>query len=366
MRRRIAFVDYFCPHYRRGLFEEIARRTEADFYFFSDSQDRWWNKRIPVERGGDFRRVRVPRLRIGRESFLPTLPFAVGRYDAVVKNLNGRVMLSTLYGACKLRKVPFVLWTGMWQHPYTRFHRFSRPVVEALYRDVDAIVTYGEHVKAFLSEVPGVDPSKIFVAGQAVEPRRFESVRPATNGQATALYVGQFEKRKGIPDLLDAFAQLGDLSAELRLIGNGSLEQELRARAEGVPGVSFAGYVPQDELPGEFARARCLVLPSIRTALGTEPWGLVVNEAMHAGVPVVATESVGAAAGGLVRDGHNGYVVPERDPDRLAVALRRLLQNADEASRLGTQARSDVANFNYPRMADAFESAIEYAIARRG
>ena len=64
------------------------------------------------------------------------------------------------------------------------------------------------------------------------------------------------------------------------------------------------------------------MLPSITTALDKEPWGLVVNEAMHAGLPVVATDAVGAAAGGLVRDGENGFVVPERDADALAAAVR--------------------------------------------
>ena len=368
MKRRIAFVDYFCPHYRRPLFEEIARRTEADFFFFSDQRDRWWNSRIPVERGGDFRRIDLPKLRLGNESFLPTLPFQInrGRYDAVVKNLNGRIMLSSLYAAAQLRDVPFVLWTGMWQHPETRFHRASKPVVEALYRDVGAIVAYGEHVKEFLASVPGVDPSKIYVAGQAVEAKRFTEVTPSQNGHPVALFVGQFEERKGVRDLLDAYAQLRDLGAELRVVGSGSLEPEIRSRAESMPGLTIAGYVPQSELPQELARARCLVLPSITVPGGKEPWGLVVNEAMHAGLPVVATDSLGAAAGGLVRDGENGYVVPERSPDRLAEALRRLLSDQPLASRFGAQARADAAAINYARMADAFESAIEHAIALAG
>ena len=53
------------------------------------------------------------------------------------------------------------------------------------------------------------------------------------------------------------------------------------------------------------------VLPSITTRLFKEPWGLVVNEAFNQGVPVIATDAVGAAAGGLVENGVNGFVVPE-------------------------------------------------------
>ena len=104
------------------------------------------------------------------------------------------------------------------------------------------------------------------------------------------------------------------------------------------------------------------MLPSVTTAETNEPWGLVVNEAMHAGLPVIATDAVGAAAGGLVHDGQNGYVVPERNPERLGDAMRRLLGDPESAARMGRQARVDAAEFNYDRMADAFQSAVEYAV----
>ena len=180
-----------------------------------------------------------------------------------------------------------------------------------------------------------------------------------------SLYVGQFEERKGLTHLLDAFAALPDLPAKLRLIGNGSLEPQVSRRAAQDPRVELVGYVPQEHLPAELARSRCLVLPSITTDLDREPWGLVVNEAMHSGLPVVATDAVGAAAGGLVEDGRNGFVVPEGDASALAVALGRLAEDAALAQRLGDQAREDVGRFTHSAMADAFEAAVEHAVAAR-
>src|SRR4029079_3678108 len=112
-------------------------------------------------------------------------------------------------------------------------------------------------------------------------------------------------------------------------------------------------------------RARCLVLPSITTALDKEPWGLVVNEAMHAGVPVIATDGVGAAAGGLVQHDRNGAIVPERDVPALATALRRLTGDRELAAGMGDRARLDVMRFNHSAMADAFEAAVEHAISTR-
>ena len=253
----------------------------------------------------------------------------------------------------------------MWHHPRTGFHKLSRPLTEHIYRSAEAIVAYGEHVKRFVVDTSGVDPGKVYVAGQAVEPEPFAAVQKANDGSAEVLFVGQFEERKGLVHLLEAFAAQPDLPAKLRLIGNGSLEPQLSRHAAQDPRIELVGYVPQEDLPGELARSRCLVLPSITTDLAREPWGLVVNEAMHTGLPVVATDAVGAAAGGLVEDGRNGFVVPECDALSMAEAVRRLVLELTLAARMGAQARRDVRRFDYKAMADAFEAAIEHAIAAR-
>lgn len=364
--RRIAFINYFCPHYRLRLFEEVARRMDADFYFFADERERYWNRKIPLVRDGAFRRVELRRVRVLGQSFMPGIVRALSRrrYDAVVKCLNGRLMLPLTFLTCRLRGLPIVIWTGMWYHPQTRVHRLTRPLTEAVYRRADAIVTYGEHVKRFVCEVDGVDPAKVFVAGQAVDAERFRDVQPSANGDAEVLFIGQFEARKGIDHLLNAFATV-EQPARLCLVGNGTQEEAIRAHARADERIEIVGYVPQEQLPERLARARCLVLPSVTTELDREPWGLVVNEAMHAGIPVIASDTVGAAAGGLVVDGRNGFVVPERDPVALAGAIRRLVVDGELALRLGRQAREDAARFNYDRMAGAFEAAVEYAIAQR-
>jgi len=367
MKRRIAFVDYFPTHYRKRLYEELAQRTEADFYFFADERERYWNREIPLADYGDYRRIELRRFRPFDEAVMPGLAprLRPSRYDAVIKSLNGKLMLPLVYGAAKASQLPFVLWTGMWAHPTTRTHRYTLRATEAVYRGADAIVAYGDHVRRFVLETPGVASEKIFVAGQAVDGARFRAVERSPNGNATVLFIGQFEERKGLPELLSAFASIDEPSARLELVGNGSMESQVRALAARDERVSVVGYVPQEELPGRLAAARCLVLPSITTAEDKEPWGLVVNEAMHAGLPVVASDGVGAAAGGLVSDGSNGFVVPERDPRALAHALRRLIDDVELAEEMGARARVDVEQFNYDRMAEAFVSAVEHAIAHK-
>ena len=118
----------------------------------------------------------------------------------------------------------------------------------------------------------------------------------------------------------------------------------------------------QRELPALYAAADALVLPSIATATFREPWGLVANESMHQRTPVVASDAVGAVAGGLVRDGRNGLVFPAGDADALAVRLQTLARNPELRSALGAAASDDVS----PYTPEAWVRGIQQALAAVG
>jgi hypothetical protein len=98
---------------------------------------------------------------------------------------------------------------------------------------------------------------------------------------------------------------------------------------------------------------------------GKEPWGLVVNEAMNQGLPVIATDAVGAAAGGLVQSGVNGFVVPERDSRALAKAMERILTDVNLRADMSQNARRIIAGCDNERMINGFQQAIEYALQHR-
>src|SRR4029078_6639991 len=89
------------------------------------------------------------------------------------------------------------------------------------------------------------------------------------------------------------------------------------------------------EIRNLYAGSAFVVVPSIPTRDFLEPWGLVVNEAFHQGVPVIATDAVGAAAGGLVRHERTGLVVPAGDAEALRAALRRLQEDPALRAQLG-------------------------------
>jgi glycosyltransferase involved in cell wall biosynthesis len=226
-----------------------------------------------------------------------------------------------------------------------------------IYRRADAVVTYGPHVSAYVSEQRG-SSRNVFEAPQAVSAEEFGKEIPeelrvharvhagaAADSGFLALFVGRLVREKGVRVLLDAWrrAELGE-GAVLALAGEGPLRDELAREPDDVQAL---GFVPRDHLPALYAAADVLVLPSIRTATFLEPWGLVVNEGMHQGTPVIASDAVGAVHGGLVRDGRNGLVVPQGDATALAARLRSLSQNAGLRGALGKAARQDVAPFTY-------------------
>jgi glycosyltransferase involved in cell wall biosynthesis len=372
---RIAFITNICAHYRVQTFETLARYHDVDYYFFSAGDEWYWQQEHGV-RAGDFHYEYLPGFRLGRTRVTPTLPWKLwrGNYDVYIKCINGRFALPITYLIARLRRKPFILWTGIWMRLQTPFHRLAWPLTRYIYRHADAIVVYGEHVKRYLMS-EGVPGERIFVAAHAVDNEAYnrpvsgeekQALRQQLNiapGKKIVLYLGRLVEEKGLPYLLEAFALLQRDDAVLVLVGTGPEKARLERLAQELgiaANVRFVGYVPPERTVPYYSISWVYVLPSITTPYFKEPWGLVVNEAFNQGVPVIATDAVGAAAGGLVQDGVNGFVVPERDSVALAKALRRILDDPDLRERFSQNARQIIATWDNERMVLGFRQAIEY------
>jgi glycosyltransferase involved in cell wall biosynthesis len=374
---KLAFVTHFCPHYRVKTFEMLAHLYDVDYLFYSAGNEWHWEKRHGV-RAGDFRYTYLPGFELTR--FFRVTPSLLtklwkGDYDVFVKCINGRFALPATYLMARLRRKPFVLWTGIWMNIQTPFHRMVLPLTLWIYRHADTIVVYGGHVKEYLTTV-NVAHEKIFVAAHAVDNAAYsqsvpESAKAALRAKLdlghnkVVLCLARLEEGKGIDYLIKAFARVNPADAVLVLVGEGSLREHLQAFAQeqGLQEKTrFVGYVPPEDTLPYYAIAHLFVLPSVTTATVKETWGVVVNEAMNQGVPVVATEAVGAAAGGLVRSGVNGFVVPERNSEALAQAIGEILTNTTLREEMALQARHIIAGWNNERMVEGFQQAIQYAL----
>ncbi|MFZ0890309.1 MAG: glycosyltransferase family 4 protein [Candidatus Binataceae bacterium] len=208
----------------------------------------------------------------------------------------------------------------------------------------------------------GIDPGRIFMTPYAVdneffriEAQRARQTRERLRAQLglapnrpVILYASKFLRRKRAGDLLEAYIRLSphgrrEPNPYLLFVGDGAERPKLEARvsALGWSSVKFVGFKNQTELPGYYDLCDVFVMPSER-----EPWGLVINEVMNAGKPVVATDEVGAAAD-LVIDGENGFVVPVGDLVALAERLRRLTTEPRLAAAMGDKSLKRIAGWNF-------------------
>ncbi len=289
-----------------------------------------------------------------------------GRYDTVIAPFAGGALLPAAYAGARRHRRPFILWASVWAQPRSLAHAVGLPLTRHIYRRADAVIAYGEHVRRFVAGIRGHDDD-VFVAPQSVEPELFARpvaseeierfrARHGLGEEPLVLFAGRMVAEKGIPVLLEAWGRVRS-PATLVLVGDGPL----LASAAATPGARALGPLPRADLPVAYAAASFAVVPSIPTPRFREPWGLVCNEAMHQGRPVVASETVGAVAGGLVRGGSNGLVVPAGDAVALAGAIETLLGDEALRERLGAAAREAVAPYTYDAMLAAFARAIETA-----
>jgi glycosyltransferase involved in cell wall biosynthesis len=180
-------------------------------------------------------------------------------------------------------------------------------------------------------------------------------------GGPLLLAVGRLVAKKGFEDLIRAMALLEVPDVQLFIAGDGPLRPHLESLAGPGSGITFLGQLERRRLATWFAAADLVVIPSRRDPNDLDSGPVVLTEALASGRGVITTP-VGMAPD-LMRDGENGYLVPEADPSALAAAIARALPEADQ---LGAGAREAFeASGDWSRVAVALEAVYEAAIAHR-
>jgi glycosyltransferase involved in cell wall biosynthesis len=255
--------------------------------------------------------------------------------------------------------VPLILWASLWAHPRTLAHAFTYLPLRRLYRSADAVVTYGDHVSAY---VRARGARNVFTAPQSVDndfwratPDPSTAAAPWPSDTTTRfLFVGRSAREKGLDVLLQAWqtSELARAGAALALVGGAA---EANAHVRRVVGVGATSAI---DLRRMYAAADVVVVPSIATRAFREPWGLVVNEAMNCGAAVIASDAVGAAAGGLVRDGVTGVVVRAGESSDLARAMRQLSEDGERRARYARAGSEGVRAYTHDAWAHGFSEAL--------
>jgi glycosyltransferase involved in cell wall biosynthesis len=215
--------------------------------------------------------------------------------DAIISNEMGfRSMVALAYA--KLFRKPVWLWWGGTLHSERNTDRIRKALRKVITTWADRWVTYGQTSTEYLLSL-GVKREQILQSQNGIDETRFKAnVPPAwtINPKPVVLHVGQFIERKGVGLLIDAAAELQKEGCEfsLLLVGSGRDKPAMQRRAEalGLKNIYFQPAQPPERMPAVYRSADLVVFPTLE-----DVWGLVANEAILCGVPVLCSKYAGCA-----------------------------------------------------------------------
>ncbi|MFO7725218.1 MAG: glycosyltransferase family 4 protein [Oceanipulchritudo sp.] len=331
---KVLFLSIVPSPYQRDLFACLHDLEGIDIqvrYAEAGSPDSPW----PKEQLAHYEQVyRSFYLSWGGKRFIVNsqLPSVEG-FDAVVLNGYVTVPAQWLLRVSRTR-VPLLFWGEKLERAQGGIRERMQGILTRPMRNLAAIVAIGKQARRDYKErFPGMPVyevpyyCRIDAFQKSVPQRPREPVR--------ILFCGQMIHRKGVDLLLEAFAGLvtGGLDVRLILVGR---EAELPGMLEDLPvpvreRIEYAGFQPPEALPRYFTEADIFVLPS-----RYDGWGVVVNQALGAGLPVICSDAVGAAED-LVETGRNGYLFPSGDGASLQARLRELVRSPKDIRRFASR-----------------------------
>jgi glycosyltransferase involved in cell wall biosynthesis len=285
---------------------------------------------------------------------------AEGRYDAVLVHGWGRATNWIAMLAAIATGTPLLIrGEANLLNPVSRTKQLLKEIIlRPLFARAAGFLSIGRHNTEFYRNY-GVPENKIHLTPYAVDNQYWLSQGEALVSKKSGLkqslgfnhenpivlFSGKLVAIKRPMDLLRAFEALPEsLNAGLVFLGDGELRADLEAyaRERSVKNTRFVGFKNQTEMAPYYSMADVFVLPS-----SYEPWGLVVNEALCFGLPVIASDKVGAT-GDLVQEGVNGFVYPAGDVPALTARLRELLSTSeDRRAAMRAASRRSVIRWSY-------------------
>lgn len=266
----------------------------------------------------------------------------------------------------QMTKTPLIIWSESTLKDERSSSNIKHKLKTWIVNQADGYIVPGNAQKNYLTDL-GAREDRIYIAPNAVDSNFFRKQaqrycqqkevwkdKLGING-CVILYVGRLIDEKGIPELLEAFTKLsGHKQVTLAIVGDGSQATEYHSYTQQhkFDNVVFAGFQPQTALPQYYGIADIFVFPT-----RSDTWGLVLNEAMATGLPIVCSDAAGAAPD-LVVNGKNGYLVPVGGVEKLSEALQILVEDESLRKKMGLYSQKIIANYTPQKMALGLKEAI--------
>ena len=351
---RVFIMDTWAYPYRLPVFEKLHEQVEIETFFSRPKPHRHLD-RVSFERCSF-------KCRSGKW-LLALIPVHLlwEKYDVY---MVGQIGVESVAGAfftllvSILRKKPLVLWTDYIEtenyREKKRIKRFFGDFIrKSFVRHCAAAMGFGGYTENYLKKIapPGL---RIFNVVQVVPEVCNVSAETTPEkkdykDKVVLLYLSYLRESKGGDLLIRAFKGMNRTDAVLIIAGSGEKEREWKDLAGDSPFIRFIGYVEGAGKANCYSQADVFVFPTEH-----DTWGLVVNEAMYHGLPIVVTSAAGAAE--LVID--NGIIVEPRNDRMMQEALTQLIENPALRKEMGERSKARIGRYGTEYAADSFMRVI--------
>ena len=299
----------------------------------------------------------------------PTLLSLLIRYrpDCVISDEIGFRTLSAVLYAKMFHKKIIVWWEGTVNREQS-IDTARRLVRRLLAKFIDHWIAFGHSASRYIQSL-GVNSSRIVVVGNCVDNKYFYDMGNKMRGQgivesdqARFLFVGRLLPRKGISNMLEAFKSISDRGMthwHLDIVGDGPDKARLHALVAELglkDNIVFWGSKQQDELAQYYANSDLLVMPTLE-----DVWGLVINEAMASGLPVMASKYAGATEE-LIQNGVNGFIIDPLDIGSFAECLLNVMMGKYNLKRMSASALGTIQSFSIEDVAKVIADTVTSSV----
>jgi len=362
--KRVLFLTNYPSPYRVRFFDELGKRMDVTVLFadrIQDKKHRNANWYVPSE--GSFRTVQLKKTAAFKSNSLclDVIKWLKKDYDHIVVcgYSNPTVILAMAW--LRLKKIPFWMEVdgGLIRKDPAWKYRIKSTLVGCPSKwlstgayTTEYLVHYGAR-KENVFEYPFSSLEKADLLPAITAPEEKAALRQelGIEEKYCLLAIGQFIHRKGFDVLLKAAASLPK-DAGIYIVGGEPTQEYIQLRQElGLTNVHFLGFQSKQTLVKFYKASDVFVLPTRE-----DIWGLVINEAMAYGLPVITTDRCVAGLE-LVEDGVNGYIVPVRDVEALAQRMNQIL--CEDLSAMGRASLEKIRPYTVENMAKVHEEIFE-------
>jgi glycosyltransferase involved in cell wall biosynthesis len=249
-------------------------------------------------------------------------------------------------------------WLGR-DRDISKLHILARKIAYGIFPDA-YIGASRETLRMYSRYRPSIKPEQMFLSPLCADNDYFLDylAQKEIEKKYDIMFSGRIVDSKNPLFLAEVAAKVKALrgTCSLMIMGDGEekVKKELFKKLKDLEvDYYFTGFIKHAELPGYYAQAKLLLLPT-----AADCWGVVINEAMVSGVPVITTEMT-AAAGELIKDGVNGYVLP-LESDVWAEKISYLLSNPPILEKFVEEGVREVKKYNFNQAAQGILSAIRF------